>query len=207
MLLKFLKDNYEVGEPIFTADIQIERLTEVNKRQQVKKLVEAGEIKKFESGIYYLPKATRLVGGVELSSDLVAKYKYVARRETQLGYYSGHTFANLIGVSTQVPYKKEIVSNNMAAIVREVMIGSKPYVVRKPAVQVTSDNYKTLQLLDLLKDLGELADEAPEIVKEQIELYISRNTISRDEVEKYIDKFPMKTYKNIFEMRLDHVFA
>ena len=95
----------------------------------------------------------------------------------------------------------------MAAIVREVMIGSKPYVVRKPAVQVTSDNYKTLQLLDLLKDLGELADEAPEIVKEQIELYISRNTISRDEVEKYIDKFPMKTYKNIFEMRLDHVFA
>ena len=42
MLLKFLKDNYEVGEPIFTADIQIEGLTEVNKRQQVKKLVEAG---------------------------------------------------------------------------------------------------------------------------------------------------------------------
>ena len=38
------------------------------------------------------------------------------------GFYSGNTFANQLGISTQVPNKVEIVSNNMAAKVREVPI-------------------------------------------------------------------------------------
>ena len=52
----------------------------------------------------------------------VALYKYVSRGGKVDGFYSGNTFANQLGISTQVPNKVEIVSNNMAAKVREVPI-------------------------------------------------------------------------------------
>lgn len=207
MLLLYLKENYKEGEPIFTIDIKIEGFSESNKRQQIKKLVDTGELMRFENGVYYLPKKSRLKGAAGLSADIVAQRKYIERNGKHIGYYSGHTLANYLGISTQVPVKKEIVSNNMSAIVREVEIGSFTYVVRKPSVSVNENNYKVLQLLELLKDLNMYADNEPELVKNQLVKYIKANQINRDEVDRYISEFPLKTYKYIYEMRLDNVFA
>ena len=50
-----------------------------------------------------------------VNADTVARYKYVSRGGKVDGFYSGNTFANQLGISTQVPNKVEIVSNNMAA--------------------------------------------------------------------------------------------
>jgi hypothetical protein len=115
--------------------------------------------------------------------------------------------ANYLGLSTQVPLKKEIVSNNMSAIVREVSVGGFTYVVRKPVVRITERNYKVLQLLELLKDLNEYADNEPELVRNQLVKYIQNNKINRNEIDQYISSYPLKTYKFIYEMRLDNVFA
>lgn len=207
MLLSYIENNYRPGEPIFTSDIKIDGLSESNKRQSIKKLVELGKLNRFENGVYYLPKVSRLKGGVILTSDMVAQYKYIARKGSRIGYYAGHTFANRLGISTQVPVKEEIVSNNMAAIVREVSIGTKKYVVRKPVVTINEENYQVLQLLDLLKDIYQYADNEPELVRERLTMYIQKNRITRDKVDQYIVDFPLKTYKHIYEMRLDYVLA
>ena len=57
-----------------------------------------------------------------VNADTVARYKCVSRGGKVDGFCSGNTFANQLGISTQVPNKVEIVSNNMAAKVREVPI-------------------------------------------------------------------------------------
>ena len=57
-----------------------------------------------------------------VNADTVARYKYVSGGGKVDGFYSGNTFANQLGISTQVPNKVELVSNNMAAKVREVPI-------------------------------------------------------------------------------------
>lgn len=207
MLLSYLEQNYEPGEPIFAVDIQIKGLTEENKRQQIKKLVDCGKILRFDKGIYYFSKKSRIKGGIGLSADIVAQYKYIERNGRRMGFYSGHTLANYMGISTQVPVKKEIVSNNTSAIVREITVGENSYVVRKPIVQVTANNVKVLQLLDLLKDLNVYADNEPELVRNQLITYIKNNEIQRSMVDKYIEAFPLKTYKFIYEMRLENVFA
>lgn len=75
------------------------------------------------------------------------------------GYYSGHTFANQIGLSAQVPYKTEIVSNSIAAKRREISIGNSVFIVRRAGIHVTEENYKVLQLLDLLKNMDDYADD------------------------------------------------
>lgn len=207
MLLTYLVQNYKPGEPIFAVDIQIQGLTEENKRQQIKKLVDSDKLRRFDKGIYYFSKQTRIKGGIGISADLVAQYKYIERNGKRMGFYSGHTLANYIGISTQVPMKKEIVSNNVSAIVREIEVGNFSYVVRKPVVPVTDDNVKVLQLLDLLKDLNAYADDEPTLVRRQLVTYIKNNKISRAMIDQYITKFPLKTYKFIYEMRLENVFA
>lgn len=203
----YILEYYKAGEPIFLSDIKMSEVSDKTIRQQLKRLADAGKLMRYEAGIYYLPKKTRLKSGYKPSADVVARYKYICRNGKVIGYYSGHTFANQIGVSTQVPFKAEIVSNNFTSIVRDVKVGNQIYTVRRSRVPVTGKNYKVLQLLELLKDIDEYADEDNENVQEQLFAYIRKNRISREQVDQYLEYFPMKIYKSIYEMRLEHVFA
>ncbi len=203
----YILEYYKAGEPIFLTDIQVGGVSDEAIRQQLKRLADAGKLMRYEAGIYYLPKKTRLKSVYKPSADVVARYKYICRNGKVIGYYSGHTFANQIGVSAQVPFKTEIVSNNFTSIVRDVKVGNQIYTVRKARVPVTEKNYKVLQLLELLKNIDEYADENKENVQENLTAYIRKNEISRDQVDQYLAHFPMKIYKSIYEMRLEHVFT
>lgn len=55
-LYEYLLKNYKPNEPIFLADLQIEGMSRANLRQQIKKLTDAGKVKRFDSGVYFLPK-------------------------------------------------------------------------------------------------------------------------------------------------------
>lgn len=206
MLYDYLINNYELGEPIFLKDIKIKGISEENIRQKFKKLTDSRLIERYEKGIYYIPKKTILKTNIGLSAEIVARYKYIERRGNILGYYAGNTLANQMGISMQVPIKEEIVSNNMAAIMREINIGNRCFIVRKSNIEINESNYKILQLLDLLKDL-ELYIEDEEDAKMQLKKYVQNNGITRQDVDKYIDYYPNKIYKNIYKMRLDNVFA
>lgn len=206
MLLKFLKSKFGPGKPIFTEDAEPLGLSAGNLRQQFKKLVDAGELSKFEPGVYFLPDPNHEY--YPISSNMVAEYKYITDGDEIYGYYSGYTFANQLGLCLQVPYKEEIVTNNTTAIAREVKVGKIPFYIRRAKVEVTKDNRNVLQLLDLLKDVEEYTDycceeEAPDIIRK----HILRNKILRADVDKYIENFPLKTYKYIYDLRLYDVFA
>ena len=103
MLFERLKMQYEPGEPIFVEDVSIEGVNRPNLLQQFKTLADSGKIVRYEKGVYYIPKRTRLAFAAGPSSETVATRKYVERRGKTIGYYSGATFANFIGVSWQVP--------------------------------------------------------------------------------------------------------
>lgn len=206
MLSEYIKNNYKPGEPIFLQDIKIDGLSDASIRQRMKKLMEAGEVIRYEQGVYYIPKMSRLKGTTTLAPDIVARYKYISRMGRIMGYYAGYTLANKMGISLQVPVKEEITSNNMAAIVREVSVGNRVYVVRRAPVEVNEGNHMVLQLLELLKDIDEYRDDEQDARQQVIE-YIKRFQITRDAVDQYISYFPLKVYKSIYEMRLENVFA
>ena len=178
-----------------------------NFRQQIKTLADAEKIVRYEKGIYYIPKHARFSSSVGPSPETVAKYKYISRGGKTDGYYSGSTFANLIGISMQVPMNKEIVSNNIAAIVREVSIGSQSFIVRKTNVPISSENVKVLQLLELLKNLDSYLDSDYGEAREKIQNYSLSNHIFRDDIDRYIRRYPDSTFRYYYEMRLDHVLA
>ena len=127
-LYEYLISNYKPNEPIFVFDLQIS-ISDANLQQMFNLLCDSGKIKRFDTGIYYLPKESRLTGGVPLGADTVARYKYVSRNGRIDGYYSGYTFANQLGVITQVPYTLEIVSNNASAKVQEVNLQGRKVIL------------------------------------------------------------------------------
>lgn len=205
MLLEYLQKKYKANEPIFFADIDLP-MTKNNLRQMIKTLCDKGLIKRYEAGVYYLPGKSRLKGGTVLSADTVAKYKYIARNNQVNGYYSGYTFANELGLTVQVPYMLEIVSNQASAKSREVTIKQRRILLRRARTEITADNCVVLQLLDLLKDIERYADNIAEAAI-KLKEYIKRLKIRRADIDEYIGLYPERIYKTIYEMRLYNAFA
>ena len=207
MLFNYLKNHYKEGEPIFLDDINIEGMTRPNLRQQIKTLTDNGKLIRYDKGIYYIPKQTHFNNAFGPSSEMVASYKYISREGKTNGYYSGNTFANLIGLSLQVPTKKEIVSNNSAAIVKEVTIGKQKYIIRSSNVPITEDNVKVLQFLELLKNLDSYIDLDYDEARKIIIAYLRHNHITKSAISKYIHYYPDSTFRHYYEMRLDDVLT
>lgn len=203
MLYKYLTENYEQGEPIFAGDISIPGLSEENLRYHLKRLTDNGILCRFEAGTYYFPRKDIFGEKMALTADTVALHKYVRRRGKRVGYYSGYTLANRMGLSTQVPLKEEITSNYAPAQVRELMIKNRKYILRRPVVEVTDENVAVLQFLDCLKDLEKCAEEEPEVCGRILTDYAREHALTKAVVDGFLANYPLKIYKAIYETGVD----
>ena len=205
MLYEYLKQNYETGEPIFASDIELSNVSEENLRYHFKKLTDTGIICRFDAGIYYFPKINSFGEKQTMPVETVVLHKYILRRGKRIGYYSGHTLANRMGLSTQVPYTIEITSNLAPAPVREVSIKNRKYVLRRPAMEITEDNVAVLQFLDCLKDLDKCAEEEPEVCGRILSRYALEHGITKSMIDRLIAYYPVKIYKAIYETEVKYV--
>ena len=206
MLWKYISDNYSPGEPIVASDIDI-GLSEVNKRRQFKLLTDSGKLSRFENGIYYIPKKSLLGGSVAIPPEVVVEKKYISRNNKIMGYYSGYVFANKIGISTQMPFVQEIVTNQMGNPIKRLDYNGRTFIVRKSRCEITEENVYTLQFLELLKDIETYSELTKEETKDKLLSYIFSKSITKEKVDNYLPLFPDKIYKSIYEMGLSNVFA
>ncbi len=208
MIANYIFDNYKEMEPIFVSDLLKENISKSALTQQLGTLCKKGILSKYDNGIYYIPKRNKLLNiSMGPSADLVARYKYISNGKSLKGYYSGHTFANQIGLTTQVPRVVEIVSNNTSVKYREVEIGERNFVVRKSLVPINEDNVYVLQLLDLLKNIDFFIDGDFSEAKPKVYAFISFHHITKEKIDKYIRDYPVSVFKNYYEMELQNVLA
>ena len=207
MLFKYLKENYIPGEPIFSGDINIPEMTDENIRYHLKKLTDDGILCRFEAGVYYFPKKDILGDNIKLSAETVVLHKYIKRKGKRIGYYSGYTLANHMGLSTQVPFVEEITSKYAPAVVREITVKNRRYIIRRPVVDVTEENVFTLQMLDCLKDIEKCAEEDLTICGKILTDYATQNAITKNKIDELINNYPMKIYKAIYDTGVKYVSA
>ena len=198
MLYGYLIENFKPYEPIFTADIDIDMVGN-SLRPKLKELCDSGKLCRYEAGVYYLPGKMKLKGLTPISASAVARSRYVNRRGKVRGYYSGYTFANQIGLSLQVPYVQEIVTNEASAKVREIDIKGQKFIIRKPKAEVTEENVYTLQFLDFLSDMDKYLDGSSENILDKLEKLIKDEKITKELIDTYISLYPTKVYKNLYE--------
>ena len=207
VLYNYIREHYKEAEPIFFSDLEREDITRSALNQQLKKLCDKGLLEKYDVGVYFIPKKTLLNSTIGPNADMVARYRFISKGNNIDGFYGGNSFANQIGISTQVPQVVEIVSNNTNSSDREVRIGNRRFYVKKPIVQITKENVYVLQMLELLKNLDAYLDYSYEEAREKFAEYISFHGIKRSDVDMYIRKYPVATFKYYYELELDHVLA
>ena len=201
-LYEYLLDNYKENEPIFLADLQVDGMTRTNVRQQIKKLTDTGKVKRFDNGIYFLPKKTIFKSGSQLAPEKVLECKYLRDKDERCGDVSGLMFFNQMGLTTQVPMMYEVVSNKATNDYRETSLAKSRVIVRKPKVPVTEKNYKALQFLDMLKDVDVYSELTGKPLQDRLYRYMDDANLSISEMEPYFAYYPDKLYKNLVETRV-----
>lgn len=203
-LYDVLLEEYGYNEPILTSEIQFNNYSRPWIYKELNRLCETEEIKRFEKGVYYIPKKSPL-GSSLLNPNKVVEKKYIKENEKTYGYYAGYYLLNLLGLSTQVPNVIEIYSNNESSKVRDVKVGSQNIRVRKPRVDITTENAPVLTFLELMNviDVRSLDEEKKNIITK----YISDYNISRRDITKYSPSYPDKVIRAMVESEVIYSVA
>lgn len=202
MLFEYLREIYGENEPIFVSDIEYNGMSDNYIRQQVKKLTDAGLLKRYDTGIYFIPKKSIFKSGTQLSMNRVIERKYLQDKNERCGYVSGVAFANQLGITTQVSMICEVVTNKATNDRREITLANSRVIIRRPRTPVNEQNYRILQFLDLMKDIDYFAEVTGEELQKCLCAYLEANSIRFADLEKYLGYYPDKIYRNLFETRL-----
>ena len=198
----YLQENCGVNEPIFFSEISIPGVKPVSLRQQMKKLTEDGKIKRFDTGIYYIPKKSMFRFGSMLSPDEVIRKKYLLEDGGRCGYYSGMMFANQLGLTTQVPMVYEVYTNKATTDYRDTTVGSMRVIVRRPYVEVNDGNANALQFLDLIKEVSDIAELSGAELTERLTGYMKVKGLTFEMLQQYFPYYPDRIYRNMYEVGL-----
>ena len=206
MLYDYIKEHYKQAEPIFLSDLLRTNIAESDLNQQLKKLCEKGLLQQYDEEVYFIQKKTILNSTIGPNADMVARYRFISKGDNVDGFYAGNTFANQLGISVQVPYVIEIVSNNVSDD-GEVLIGNRRFEVKKPVVPITKENVYVLQMLELLKNLDVYLDCTYVEAQRKFAEYISINGITKNDVELYINEYPESTLKYFSDLQLEQILV
>lgn len=199
MLYEYLKENYGENVPIYISRLKVEGMSENTLRQQVKRLTDAGLLKRYDTGIYFIPKKSVFKSGSTLSVEQVLNDKYLREGEKRCGYQSGILFANQLGLTTQVPMIYEIVTNKASREYREITVAKTRVILRRPRTEINEDNFRALQFLDLMKDVDMVSELEGKRLTERLLAYMRACSLYFDDLEPFFPLYPDKLYRNLYE--------
>ena len=207
MLKDYLMENYGYNEPIFINDLFIEGISENAVRQSVKRLAASGFLERYDSGIYYIPKRGGILGKSYLDPNIVIMRKYVQNKSDKYEYVTGLSFANELGLTTQMPAIIEVVTNREATNGRMVMVGNQKVRVKKSSVPISESNAELLQLLDAI---GQAEKYTELTIKETIEkliVYMRKKRFTQKQLSEVSYILTGTTAKKLIEWEMIYEFA
>lgn len=196
MILDELKKDYGLDNPILLEDfVNSEKYNYDSMRMILSRLVKSGKIRKYSQGIYYFPEINIYIGEVPLDFEKTIEKKYISNNGETFGYYTGFMTLNQLGLTTQVPIRREITTNKETNNRRIVNINGREVILRKPLIEVTKDNVKYLQFMDIFRYAY---DTEIKRGKQNIIKYIKENKLNKEVLVKDIFKYyPDKAKANL----------
>lgn len=207
MLKTYLMENYGYNEPIFLNDLSVEGLSENAVRQAVKRLVASGFLERYDNGIYYIPKRGGLLAKTYLDPLVVIMRKYVKNKTEIYGYVTGASFANQLGLTTQMPAVLEVVTNRESTSGREIVIGSQRVRIKKPVITVSDTNAELLQLLDSIGRAEKYTELPLEETKNTLLSYMRQKQFTKEQLAEVAVGLTGATAKRLIEWGMIYEFA
>lgn len=169
LVLEYI-EQYQEDEPIFIEDIKkyvIGQYEEDNKQENILKninvilnrLKNEGIIKAEYKGVYYKPIIS-MFGAVPLNTNKLRKLKYLEDKDGNIkGYIVGAKLFNKLGLTTLVPNVTDIVTNE-CKYHKQYDEKLRTYIT-KPKIEITNENYRYLQFIDILDNKDNIPIDAP----------------------------------------------
>ena len=192
MVLEYINTQNR-GIPIFIDEIKdyIIQFYNENDKEKVFNNVKAilnrmnkeGIIETSYKGIYYIP-VENIFGKMLLGNRQIIQYKYIMDKKGNIkGYITGAKLFNNIHLTTQVPNIIDIATNECKNF-NKYENKNLNVIIRKPKIEVNNNNYKYLQLFDLIenKDNIDIEVENPD---EIIYNFIAENELDFEKIIKY----------------------
>lgn len=192
----YLVKTYGYNEAIMLDEISFADYSVSWIKKSLGQLCKECKIIRFEKGVYYIPTDT-LLGKSKLDPKKVIIKKYINDGNDKIGYFSGMTFINMLGLSTQMSNTLEIYTNNEPSRVREVPMGNQKVLLRRSRTEINSENSAVMSFLELMNftDASFYDDDKKKIIKK----FIKENGITRKSISEYSPYFPDKTMRTLVE--------
>lgn len=192
-----LLDDFGYNEPIIVKEIDSENNYRIEKklfRKYLSRLYENDKLQRYENGVYYFPAFNKYYNDYsKLSEEKVIEKKFISYCGEVFGYKTGYSFASFLGLTLQVPQVTEIATENISKSTVEDL--GKKYIIKKARVAVTKENYKILQVLDILTDYYDLIEGDKSTTKKKLADYLSTTEIDGEYFKLLMGKYPAKTSK------------
>ena len=192
MVLKYI-ENCKKGMPIFIDEIKDYIIKFYNDEEKEKvfnnvkailnRMNKEGIIKTAYKGIYYIP-TENIFGKMLLGNNQIIKYKYIMDKDGNVkGYVTGAKLFNDVHLTTQVPNIIDIATNECKNF-NKYNNKKLNVIIRKPKVKVNNENYKYLQLFELIENkdnIGIEVDNPDEVIYN----FIKENNLDFEKIIKY----------------------
>lgn len=197
------------GVPIYTEDIandlvkqfdidleKAKGLVNVN----LKRIADSSGLERYQKGIYYKAQETSF-GKTKLNPAHVARDAYLYKNGVTIGYETGASFLNQIGLTTLMAkykyYATNVFKHNGSRVDEKLKV-----VIRKPTVVVTDENHLYLQLLDAIENKDKVSIDAlhPEKI---IFDHIKNNKLDFVKLVAYANKY----YRKEILLRIGEIAA
>ena len=188
--IEFVTDKineYDVGVPIYTnkiAELLKEHFCLADKEASMATAVAIKRImtnnivpllRFYQKGIYYKTEKT-LFGELGINKEMLIRDKYL---DSNKGYETGLSLLHKMGLTTQMPKQRTFATN--AAKECAKLDKNLDVIVKPPKIEVTAENKKYLQTLDVLDTIGKAPIDAsePYVI---IATYIDKNQLHYDKL-------------------------
>ena len=192
----YLVKKYGFNEVILSNEISYKDYSAPWIKKSIKKLCDDGKLIRFKRGVYYIPTTT-VLGKSKLDPRKVIIRKYIRQGDMTIGYFSGVSFMNALGLSAQMPNTMEIYTNDESARVREIPVGKQKLILRRSRTKINNQNVATMSFLELMNftDSTFYNNERRKMVKD----YINEKGITREMIAKYSKYYPDKAMRTMVE--------
>ena len=201
-LFDYISKNYQENQPIIQKDMDDLKgeLNPVTLRQNLLRLSQEEKIIKsaYFPGVYHLP--TSKVSPIDTLEKI-----YVYKSSTRIGYESGLNLANKLGLSSQTSPIVLYVSTHVSEVKKTITLGNRRFIIQKAKASVSDENYKLLQVCDLIGELDYFSELETFKSIEILKNYLSQvpKTLMFDE---FVSCYPLKVQLMFYKWGFDHIF-
>lgn len=206
MFDQYLLETFGYNEPIFINELNIPDMSENAVRQAIKRLAASGFLQRFDTGIYFIPEPSKLLDTSYLDPLTVIMRKYVGNNTETYGYITGASFANQLGLTTQMPTIIEIVTNKETTKGRTVTIGGQTVRIKRPSLFITDENATILQFLDTVSQADKYSELAETEMIERLQAYLSKCNLTQKQLSKVSPTLTGATAKKLIEWEMIYAF-